>query len=638
MEEEEDDFNSTSYLRIAQEESERISRQQKDSLDDRNKIREFAKVQDWLVSQTALTPEEIKEDAILDRGDLEDNLEEVVHSFEDNTGELVDSEAETISVSSNMSIGSEKYTSSEEGSAGEEMEEEEATPPPPQPVILDQVFPETLEEIELVMVDASTPDSFHVFEVSFEEEFFRIEKSLTEMVWQPLESEDDLKPTFCFVWFNPETQSMHRVRVVEVEGACCSIQMLDHGTTIHNVSMAFLSHLPPAGPAHDYPALAIRAHLVDLEPADPTEGYSVGAKYFWLAACSGQLKGTVKTFDEERDSLGLEISGSDGTVMNSLLVNLGFAKYITRPSTQPSKKEDFIIPKVGEEEDSGLKMENWDPLAEEYFDLELNNQGAADDDINVALAGYKMEQEPCHRYQLFGNCPRGKLCPQRHELAPYGAVVDEALEVDHGSGNILPVMDRVKVKNVESPSLFTLVCERYKSGDLSLSIQDIASELEMAAHNEIRRNIYQEIGMLVGWKSPKHGWSRARVLGDGEGYQNFADMECLTVYLVDHGEEAQAETRQLRYLPNNLLHLPPLAVNCGLSNVAPNDNTQGWDHRALDLFKDLETKPNDFEVRAQANDTDGEVTGVNLYVNNNLVNEILVLMGLAVTLRAPHAQ
>ena len=32
--------------------------------------------------------------------------------------------------------------------------------------------------------------------------------------------------------------------------------------------------------------------------------------------------------------------------------------------------------------------------------------------------------------------------------------VDEALEVDHGSGNILPVMDRVKVKEI----LRKLVC------------------------------------------------------------------------------------------------------------------------------------------------------------------------------------
>ena len=51
-----------------------------------------------------------------------------------------------------MSIGSEKYTSSEEGSAGEEMEEEEATPPPPQPVILDQVFPE-VRKLEKRLVD-----------------------------------------------------------------------------------------------------------------------------------------------------------------------------------------------------------------------------------------------------------------------------------------------------------------------------------------------------------------------------------------------------------------------------------------------------------------------------------------------------
>merc|ERR1711962_1734956 len=99
-------------------------------------------------------------------------------------------------------------------------------------------------------------------------------------------------------------------------------------------------------------------------------------------------------------------------------------------------------------------------------------------------------------------------------LSTYGAVVDEALQVDHSPGNMfMPIMDRVRVKNVKSPSLFTLICQRYNSGDISLSAEDIASELEMATDNEIQRNIYQEIGMLVGWKSPEYGWSRARVLG-----------------------------------------------------------------------------------------------------------------------------
>ena len=121
-----------------------------------------------------------------------------------------------------------------------------------------------------------------------------------------------------------------------------------------------------------------------------------------------------------------------------------FPNRLDKPPPQWGEgKETLYTPT--QEYDSGVDVEPWNPLGDEFLNPR-NNITTADDDLDVAISGYKLIKEPCAKFQLYGSCPKGQFCPDPHLKQTYAATADELLPVPYAVGKQLPLHTTVPVQ------------------------------------------------------------------------------------------------------------------------------------------------------------------------------------------------
>jgi len=486
----------------------------------------------------------------------------------------------------------------------------------PDLVFIDMGMPRDCS-LKLFVTEVMSSDEFYAVDLERRLDLEVIENELRS-VYGPRQAElTGLVINSCWIYFNPKYCRYYRVRVENVDPVV--VRLIDAGSIIQVKQIEHLFWLP-AGILRTSPGIVLLCHLAGTGRCTINN--------FVRHVLDGQ---EVQGFVEElkADSLGLTVITEDGENLNSLLLNLmnGQEGGDTRSHSIDDDQSETSLRQDDDDDDDHFG--SWDPLGKDYRGP-MNNFNTADNDPTVAFTGYKETAPQCPHFLLYGEerCPRGQFCPKSHSTLRYGATVAEKVSVSHFMKNKPgPWMQRVPVelKNVRSPSNFTLVCKYVTHSLGKFSHQDIAAEIEGETQT-MDRNLDLEISKVVAFKHRAYGWSRAKIMD----YSQVNGEEGALLYLVDRDDTLVVPTRQLKELPVCVAEIPDMAVVCSLMNVSPR-GSKFWSSSATAELKKIGSSPN--SLTAEIHELpECEMNQANLFLNSTeTVADKLIKKGLCIS-------
>ncbi|KFM62854.1 Tudor and KH domain-containing protein, partial [Stegodyphus mimosarum] len=276
----------------------------------------------------------------------------------------------------------------------------------------------------LVMLsDIVTPSEFYVNMamediINLDDLREQMTTTYSSEIHSSLAPEDLRENMFCAAHFDKD-MNWYRVKILSilsVTGGIALIQYVDYG----NKAIMKCQSLRPLKPEFaKHPSFAIKCSLAGVTPPNTKDIQSAGS---WNEAAVNEFK---KLTSSERcltaqiceevfnlESVPLQIllwdtEGTEDLLINSALAVSGVAEF-------DSSILSRIFPEIKSKE--GISdLDYWDPLSEEYNDIE-NSYGVDMDDLEVAISGQKFNDDSytCKYFSLRGHCPRGNNCPYLH--------------------------------------------------------------------------------------------------------------------------------------------------------------------------------------------------------------------------------
>ena len=400
------------------------------------------------------------------------------------------------------------------------------------------------------------------------------------------------------VWmWNLSNDQYERVEVVKInhEAATVEVQLLDSGAHQGQIEISQLLRVPD-GLARNLPGLVVRCHLSGIE-ATP-EATLIVRKLLPL-----YRRFSAKVTDlSSQDSCGLEFI-MDGEVMNKVLVEENLAVPIL-PKPGQVKENMASLTQQGVQSDRNKSLENdknlsgsisleeWDPMAEDYDDLD-NNYRARDDDLEFVHSRYQSRQAVCPFYLKTGHCYKGEMCEERHTRLRHGAVTTDLLDVANTIETldqpIIPTLGttvRVHITHINSPTSFYVTFPHGDTNILTLTDEakkySVISSKYLELHSSMQESYRLKSRVLIPTSLPAPNtmvavkvsgeWLRALVMDFVDSQNN------LEVFLIDSGRVETVGLEDVRRLQDTFTILPCQALQAELSLVEPQNG--GWTSEA----------------------------------------------------------
>ena len=244
------------------------------------------------------------------------------------------------------------------------------------------------------------------------------------------------------------------------------------------------------------------------------------------------------------------------------------------------------------EEVSGQTEDDWNST---------NNYNVVDDDVGVAIEGYKSRQATCAFYSNKGSCYKGELCEFRHVQPRPGAVTAdlESLTVRTGEQSAVvvgPSSVLVKIINITSPASFyvtfphgmrnilTVREDSRRQDSVSAEYRELFESLQEEASKKVRKTWvgnHLAPGTLVVARAADGNWHRAMVRGDSDLHNT------LEIFLLDRGVTKTLDEGNLRLLDPQHSLLPFQAEEAELSQLEAPDREGGWRPEAAQTLLEI---------------------------------------------------
>jgi len=445
------------------------------------------------------------------------------------------------------------------------------------------------------------------------------------------------------------TNSWVRVRLERnLDDDQVSVRSIDYGVLV-DISKENLHHLPP-GLASALPGVAVCCSLAGVLP--PNGGWTEQATASAFGMLDAETVRLAYVPELQNGGAKLEVvlstldvdSGAPNlftTTLNGELLQLGHALPDPEVSNALLKGENW------EEE-----LKTWDPIALAYHNIS-NNYITNDNDLQMATQGYRSKKPVCQFFQnRDGDCWKGELCQDKHQLARQGAVTADVEEVTVSSSTQqLPSFPlnsctiRVLLLHANSPSSFYL---RLPNGIRDAAQLSPGEQFRSCSprHEKFKASLakfYEENpkrfllpslpapGSLVIVKK-ENVWERAKALdADNSGEDVSGSDGDLRVFLVDEGRTTKVCLNDMRSLHSDFQSFAHQAVHCQLANVEPLGDSS-WTIEAKAFFASfVEAK----ELRAKISTPSKDLpqTEVQLYQHvdgkETCLAELLVKQGWA---------
>ena len=275
----------------------------------------------------------------------------------------------------------------------------------------------------------------------------------------------------------------------------------------------------------------------------------------------------VDRFDELINIFYVHVIIGDSNLMD-IMIRSGFTQGDYLESDSDNNDNDYFDD-FGED-DSGVNIADyWDPMADDFYDRK-NTVENLDTDPEVAIMGRSDKDDYCPKFLLYGKCPKGDFCPLKNKHIEGGGKV----KVYQSNSKLLNEKQKEKVAISYlrySPPYDLIVIKQSVNDDFQeYSIKDITQLIEEPRNERLDRTLRQNLGKLIGVRSSKYGWVRARII---EEDVNDRDEDVYLLYLIDFGVILTSKfgPTDVKELVPSLQDIPPLAIK-GLPQQWRNPN------------------------------------------------------------------